>query len=86
MTQEGETASEALHTKKFCSRFLIRKTLYKVGVCSEYRLMPRKRRNAYQRVSEFDPGIIFAYLECGLLFRDIALRTGRDTTIIRIWN
>ena len=50
--------------------------------------MPRiRRRNGYQHVSEFDSGRIVAYRECGLSFRDIATRIGRNpTTVMRIWN
>ncbi|CAL1274869.1 unnamed protein product [Larinioides sclopetarius] len=48
--------------------------------------MPRIRRNAYQQVSEidkfeFDRSRIVAYGGCGLLFRDIARRTGRHPTL-----
>ncbi|MBJ4999813.1 IS630 family transposase [Salmonella enterica subsp. enterica serovar Hadar] len=50
--------------------------------------MPRvRRRNAYQHVSEFDRGRIVAYRDCGLSYRSIAARVGRDPmTVSRIWN
>lgn len=50
--------------------------------------MPRvKRRNTYQHVSEFDRGRIIAYRDCGLSYRDIAARVGRDPmTSKRIWD
>lgn len=50
--------------------------------------MPRvRRRNAYHHVSDFDKGRIVAYRDCGLSYRDIAARVGRDPmTVSRIWN
>lgn len=50
--------------------------------------MPRvRRRNAYQHVSDFDRGRIVAYRDCGLSYRSIAARVGRDPmTVCRIWN
>ncbi|GFW94447.1 hypothetical protein TNCV_2701681 [Trichonephila clavipes] len=61
---------------------------FKVGVCSEYRVVPRqRRRNASQQVLESNKGRIVANRERGLPFRDIALSTGRkSTTVMRIWN
>lgn len=38
------------------------------------------RKNSYQQVSENDKGRVVAYREFGLLFRDIARRTGRNPT------
>ena len=50
--------------------------------------MPRVRRgNEYYHVSDFDKGRIVAYRDCGLSYRDIAARVGRDPmTVSRIWN
>ncbi|GFU39077.1 transposable element Tcb1 transposase [Trichonephila clavipes] len=45
----------------------------------------RKQRSAFDQVSEFDRGRIVAYRDCGLPFREIGSRVGRNqTTVIRI--
>ncbi|GFU42644.1 transposable element Tcb1 transposase [Trichonephila clavipes] len=45
----------------------------------------RKQRSAFDQVSEFDRGRIVAYRDCGIFFREIGSRVGRnETTIIRI--
>ncbi|GFV06770.1 HTH_38 domain-containing protein [Trichonephila clavipes] len=45
----------------------------------------RKQRSAFDQVSEFDRGRIVAYRDCGLSFREIGSRVGRNqTTVIRI--
>ncbi|GFT24892.1 transposable element Tcb1 transposase [Trichonephila clavipes] len=48
--------------------------------------MPRtKQRSAFDQVSEFDRGRIVAYRDCGLSFREIGSRVGRNqTTVMRI--
>ncbi|GFV72580.1 transposable element Tcb1 transposase [Trichonephila clavipes] len=47
----------------------------------------RKQRSAFDQVSEFDRGRIVAYRDCGLSFREIKSRIGRNlTTIMRIWD
>ncbi|GFV89140.1 transposable element Tcb1 transposase [Trichonephila clavipes] len=48
--------------------------------------MPRrKQRSGFDRVSEFDRGRIVAYRDCGLPFREICSRVGRNqTTVMRI--
>ncbi|GFT98301.1 uncharacterized protein TNCV_2903981 [Trichonephila clavipes] len=44
-----------------------------------------KQRSAFDQVSEFDRGRIVAYRDCGLSFREIGKRVGRNqTTVIRI--
>ncbi|GFW59499.1 HTH_Tnp_Tc3_2 domain-containing protein [Trichonephila clavipes] len=50
--------------------------------------MPRvRKRNAYQRVSAFNNGLIVAYRDCGLSYHSIAARVGQDPIpISRIWN
>ncbi|GFT67811.1 hypothetical protein TNCV_4517931 [Trichonephila clavipes] len=58
---------------KLSSGFLIRKAFSKVGVCSGCRVMPRLRRNAYQKVSQYEKGRIVTYLECGLSFHEVVL-------------
>ncbi|GFT09184.1 hypothetical protein TNCV_4106141 [Trichonephila clavipes] len=59
--------------KEKCSGFLIRKALRKVGVYSEYHVMPRMIvRNAYQQESEFDRGRLIACREYGISFDNIA--------------
>ena len=46
-----------------------------------------RRRNAYHQVSDFERSRTVAYLDCGLLYRSIATRIGRDPmTICRLWN
>ncbi|GFY26152.1 hypothetical protein TNCV_354681 [Trichonephila clavipes] len=47
----------------------------------------RKQRSASDQVSEFDRGRIVAYRDCGLPFRLICSRVGRNqTTVMRICN
>ncbi|GFX49864.1 transposable element Tcb1 transposase [Trichonephila clavipes] len=47
----------------------------------------RKQRSAFDQVSEFDRGRIVAYRDCGLSFRKIGSRVGRNqTTIMRIYD
>ncbi|GFV82495.1 transposable element Tcb1 transposase [Trichonephila clavipes] len=48
--------------------------------------MPRrKQRSAFDQVSEFDRGRIVAYQYCGLSFKEIGSRVGRNqTTVMRI--
>ncbi|GFX07831.1 transposable element Tcb1 transposase [Trichonephila clavipes] len=45
----------------------------------------RKQRLAFDQVSKFDRGRIVSYRECGLSFREIGSRVGRNqTTVMRI--
>ncbi|GFX96675.1 transposable element Tcb1 transposase [Trichonephila clavipes] len=45
----------------------------------------RNQRSAFDQVSEFDRGGIVAYRDCGLSFREIGSRVGRNqTTVMRI--
>ncbi|GFY16588.1 transposable element Tcb1 transposase [Trichonephila clavipes] len=45
----------------------------------------RKKRSAFDQVSEFDRGRIVAYRVCGLSFGEIGSRVGRNqTTVMRI--
>ncbi|GFW37477.1 transposable element Tcb1 transposase [Trichonephila clavipes] len=45
----------------------------------------RKQRSAFDQVSEFDRGRIVVYRDCGLSFRQIVSRVGRNqTTVMRI--
>ncbi|GFV54795.1 transposable element Tcb1 transposase [Trichonephila clavipes] len=45
----------------------------------------RKQRSAFDQVSEFDRGRIVAYRDCGLSFRKIGSRVGRNkTTAMRV--
>ncbi|GFY16653.1 transposable element Tcb1 transposase [Trichonephila clavipes] len=45
----------------------------------------RKQRSAFDQVSEFDRGRIVAYQDCGLPFREIGSRAGRNQkTAMRI--
>ncbi|GFT47413.1 transposable element Tcb1 transposase [Trichonephila clavipes] len=45
----------------------------------------RKQQSAFDQVSEFDRGRIVAYRDCGLSFREIGSRVGRNqTTLMRI--
>ncbi|GFV23436.1 hypothetical protein TNCV_4781481 [Trichonephila clavipes] len=39
----------------------------------------RNKRSAFDQVSEFDRGRIVAYRDCGLFFRVIGSRVGRNT-------
>ncbi|PRD30793.1 UNVERIFIED_CONTAM: hypothetical protein NCL1_25343 [Trichonephila clavipes] len=50
-------------------------------------LSRRKQRPAFDQVSEFDRGKILAYPDCGLSFREIGSRVGRNqTNVMRICN
>ncbi|GFW84462.1 transposable element Tcb1 transposase [Trichonephila clavipes] len=42
----------------------------------------RKQRSAFDQVSEFDEGRIVAYRDCGLSFREIGSRVGRNQTTV----
>ncbi|GFT14438.1 transposable element Tcb1 transposase [Trichonephila clavipes] len=42
----------------------------------------RKQRSAFDQVSEFDRGMIVAYRDCGLSFRQIGSRVGRNQAIV----
>ncbi|GFT67651.1 transposable element Tcb1 transposase [Trichonephila clavipes] len=45
----------------------------------------RKQRSAFDQIFEFDRGRIVAYRDCGLSFREIGSRVGRNqTTVMRI--
>ncbi|GFY15250.1 transposable element Tcb1 transposase [Trichonephila clavipes] len=45
----------------------------------------KKQRSTFNQVSEFDRGRIVAYRDCGLSFREIDSRVGRNqTTVMRI--
>ncbi|GFY20460.1 uncharacterized protein TNCV_210921 [Trichonephila clavipes] len=45
----------------------------------------RKQRSDFDQVTEFDRGRIVAYRDCGLSFREIRSRVGRNqTTVMRI--
>ncbi|GFS60786.1 transposable element Tcb1 transposase [Trichonephila clavipes] len=45
----------------------------------------KKPRSAFDQVSEFDRGRIVAYRDCGLSFRNIGSRVGRNQTpVMRI--
>ncbi|GFX39733.1 transposable element Tcb1 transposase [Trichonephila clavipes] len=43
----------------------------------------RKQRSAFDQVSEFDRGRIVAYRDCGLSFREISSRVGRNLTSVK---
>ncbi|GFX76704.1 transposable element Tcb1 transposase [Trichonephila clavipes] len=45
----------------------------------------RKQQSGFDQVSEFDRGRIVAYRDCGLSFREIGSRVGRNqTTVMRM--
>ncbi|GFS97876.1 transposable element Tcb1 transposase [Trichonephila clavipes] len=57
----------------------------KFTTCISGVLSCRKQRSALDQVSEFDRGRIVAYRDCGLSFREIGSRVGRNqTTVMRI--
>ncbi|GFU97357.1 transposable element Tcb1 transposase [Trichonephila clavipes] len=43
----------------------------------------RKQRSAFDQASEFDRGRIVAYRDCGLSFREIGNRVGRNQTAVK---
>ncbi|GFV04093.1 transposable element Tcb1 transposase [Trichonephila clavipes] len=43
----------------------------------------RKQRSAFDQVSEFDRGSIVAYQDCGLSFRNIGNRVGRNQSTVK---
>ncbi|GFW36502.1 transposable element Tcb1 transposase [Trichonephila clavipes] len=44
----------------------------------------RKQRSAFDQVSEFDRGRIVAYRDCGLSFKEIDSRVGRNQIVMRV--
>ncbi|GFV73187.1 transposable element Tcb1 transposase [Trichonephila clavipes] len=42
----------------------------------------RKQRSTFDQIFEFDRGRIVAYRDCGLSFREISSRVGRNQTIV----
>ncbi|GFU82142.1 transposable element Tcb1 transposase [Trichonephila clavipes] len=47
----------------------------------------RKQRSAFNQVSDFDRGRIVTYRNCGLSFRQIGSRVGRnETTVMQMWD
>ncbi|GFW44549.1 hypothetical protein TNCV_4480951 [Trichonephila clavipes] len=42
----------------------------------------RKKQSAFDQVSEFDRGRIVAYRDCGLSFREIGSRVGRNQATV----
>ncbi|GFT03868.1 transposable element Tcb1 transposase [Trichonephila clavipes] len=47
----------------------------------------RKQRSAFDQVSELNKGRMVAERDCGLSFRKIGSRVGRNqTTVMRIWD
>ncbi|GFS76055.1 transposable element Tcb1 transposase [Trichonephila clavipes] len=59
----------------------------KFTTCISRVISRRKQRSAFDQVSEFDRGRIVAYRDCGLSFREIGSRVGRnETTVMRIWD
>ena len=71
-----------------CNEYFIRKTLYKVRVESEYRIMQRIiRRNAHQKVWKFNRNGIVFYRASRLSFQVITLRIDRhESSVTRIWS
>ncbi|GFW23081.1 uncharacterized protein TNCV_3801821 [Trichonephila clavipes] len=67
-------------------RFQVRQMCFSCGFFKKRSVMSRrKQRSAFDQVSEFDRGRIVAYRDCGLSFREIGSRVGRNqTTVMRI--
>ncbi|GFX50449.1 HTH_Tnp_Tc3_2 domain-containing protein [Trichonephila clavipes] len=59
----------------------------KFTTCISEVISRRKQRSDFDQVSEFDRGRIVAYRDCGLSFREITSRVGRNqTTVMRIYD
>ncbi|GFV68189.1 transposable element Tcb1 transposase [Trichonephila clavipes] len=59
----------------------------KFTTCISGVISRRKQRSAFDQVSEFERGSTVAYRDCGLPFRDIGSRVGRNqTTVMRIYD
>ncbi|GFY05740.1 uncharacterized protein TNCV_4404071 [Trichonephila clavipes] len=67
-------------------RFQVRQLCFSCGFFKKRSAMSRgKQQSAFDQVSEFDRGRIVAYQDCGLSFRKIGSRVGRNqTTVMRI--
>lgn len=67
-------------------RVYVRQLSFPCGCFTQRSVMPRrKQRSSFDQVSEFDRGRIVAYRDCGLSYREIAGRVGRNqTTVMRI--
>ncbi|GFT18454.1 HTH_38 domain-containing protein [Trichonephila clavipes] len=78
----GATSKEAWRFRRFQARQLG----FSCGFFKKRSVMSRrKQRSAFDQVSEFDRGRIVAYQNCGLSFREIGSRVGRNqTTVMRI--
>ncbi|UYV67604.1 hypothetical protein LAZ67_5001352 [Cordylochernes scorpioides] len=58
---------------------------FAVSYIAELKKTERKQRSYFDQVSEFDRGRIVACRDCGLSFREIGSRVGRNqTTVMRI--
>ncbi|GFX92353.1 transposable element Tcb1 transposase [Trichonephila clavipes] len=64
----------------------VQELCFSCGLYKERSVLSRRRqRSDFDQVSEFDRGRIVAYRECGLPFRQIGSRVGRNqTTVMRI--
>ncbi|GFS85542.1 transposable element Tcb1 transposase [Trichonephila clavipes] len=67
-------------------RFQVRQLCFSCGFFKKRSVISRrKQQSAFDQVSEFDRGRIVAYRDCGLSFREIGSRVGRNqTTVMRI--
>ncbi|GFY36177.1 uncharacterized protein TNCV_4845491 [Trichonephila clavipes] len=84
--------SAQTHIKRACgatSKRYLRLGDFKFGNCGFFKKLSvmsrKKQRSAFDQVSEFDRGRIVTYRDCGLSFREIGGRVGRNqTTVMRI--
>ncbi|GFT99735.1 HTH_38 domain-containing protein [Trichonephila clavipes] len=82
--REVKKQTHLLHIKRIV-QFSFRACVPSHACLVEAVISAEKQRSAFDQVSEFDRGRIVVYRDCGLSFREIGSRVGRNqTTVMRI--